>query len=79
MFSATQDATAALPVSTSEEYGVCRCHALDATGVTVPATRTAPLVTHANKTLKLSVAVFPDLAEILESERPLEAAGRRNP
>jgi site-specific DNA recombinase len=31
---------------------------------------------HHEKTLKLSVTVFPALAEILESERPLEAAGR---
>jgi hypothetical protein len=28
------------------------------------------------KTLQLSVTLFPELAEILESERPLEAAGR---
>ena len=31
---------------------------------------------HLDKTLKLSVTVFPELAEILEDERPLEAAGR---
>ena len=31
---------------------------------------------HQERTLRLSVAVFPELAEILESERPLEAAGR---
>jgi hypothetical protein len=31
---------------------------------------------HHEKTLKLSVTVFPELAEVLESERPLEAAGR---
>ena len=33
---------------------------------------------HLDKTLKLSVTVFPELAEILEDERPLKAAGRRN-
>jgi hypothetical protein len=32
---------------------------------------------HHEKTLNLSVTVFPELAEILEDERPLEAAGRR--
>ena len=31
---------------------------------------------HLEKNLVLSVPVFPELAEILESERPLEAAGR---
>ena len=32
---------------------------------------------HHERTLKLSVTVYPELAEILEDERPLEAAGRR--
>jgi site-specific DNA recombinase len=31
---------------------------------------------HQEKTLKLSATVFPELAEALEAERPLEAAGR---
>jgi hypothetical protein len=31
---------------------------------------------HHEKTLKLSATVFPELAEALEGERPLEAAGR---
>ena len=31
---------------------------------------------HHEKTLKLSATVFPELAEALERERPLEAAGR---
>jgi hypothetical protein len=32
---------------------------------------------HLEKTLQLSVTVFPELAQILEDERPIEAAGRR--
>lgn len=34
---------------------------------------------HVDKTLKLSVTVFPELAAILEAERPLEGAGRSKP
>jgi hypothetical protein len=34
---------------------------------------------HSGKTLQPSVTVFPELAKILENERPLKATGRRKP
>lgn len=42
-----------------------------------PIASSLPQHNHLEKTLKLSVTVFPELAELLERERPLEAAGRR--